>query len=187
MAREVDPAAVADRVRDVVAEWPPEELAHLLEELADPAVADSTAARSELFGPPPSPADVVVATLRNTARLWERRGLLAETALTRAKAAERLGVSPNQITNLISDGHLVAFDHAGARLLPAWQFHADSSSGRVDGVREVAAVFPGGVVSLSAWATTRNAALGGRTPAQALLDGDVDRVVAVVEHGTFGA
>lgn len=187
MVREVDPALVAERVRDVVAEWPAEELAHLLEALADPAVADSTAVRSELFGQPPSQADVVVATLRNTERLWERRGRLAETALTRAQAAARLGVSPNQITNLISGGHLVAFDHAGARLLPAWQFHADASSGRLDGIREVAAVFPGRVVSLSAWATTRNAALGGRSPAQALLDGDVDRVVAVVEHGTFGA
>lgn len=91
---------------------------------------------------------MVAATVRNTQRLWGRRAELAATALTREAAAERLGVIPNQVTNLVASGRLVSLDHAGERLLPARQFHPDTPRGRLEGIQELVEVFPGGVLSL---------------------------------------
>lgn len=176
--------AVGERIRELTEAWDDDTRARLLADLADPSAVDPTVgARTDLFGAAPTPDEVLAATVRNEQRLWDYRRRLAAESLTREQAAERLAVTPNQITNLVRDRHLAAFDHGGQTLLPAWQFNADSRRGRLEGIDRVAAVFPGWALSLSSWATTPNPALGGRTPAQALAEGDVDRVVAVAEHG----
>lgn len=122
------------------------------------------------------------AAARNEARVWAARAQLYENGLTREQAARRAGVQPNQITNLLRDGDLLALDGPNGLRLPAWQFDAEAKRGRLEGISRVAAVFPGRILGLSSWMTTAEPALGGRTPRQALLDGDIDLVVAVAGH-----
>jgi hypothetical protein len=119
------------------------------------------------------------AAARNEARVWAARTALYERGLTREQAAARAGVKPNQITNLLRDGELIAIDGPEGLRLPAWQFDPEAKRGRLEGLARVSAAFPGRVLGLSSWMSAVNPSLGGRTPRQALLDGDVDLVVAV--------
>lgn len=136
---------------------------------------------------PPGLADVPTdqlraAAARNQARVWKARTDLYETGLTREQAAQRAGVKPNQITNLLRDRELLAIDGPDGLRLPAWQFDPEAKRGRLEGIARVAAAFPGRILGLSSWMSTVNPALGGRTPRQALLDDDADLVVAVASH-----
>lgn len=119
------------------------------------------------------------AVARNDARVWAAREHLYTTGLSREQAAQRVGVKPNQITNLLRDGDLLALDGRDGLRLPAWQFDPEARRGRLEGIARVAAAFPGRVLSLSGWMVAPNPALDGRTPRRALLAGDVEQVVAV--------
>jgi hypothetical protein len=173
---------VVERVRDLR----PEQLAAVLASLDAVEGMDVVlAARGEetLPGlPDVGPDELRAAAARNEARVWQARAALYETGLSRDEAAARVGVQPNQVTNLLSAGRLLALDGPDGLRLPAWQFHPESRRGRLDGIERVAAVFPGRVLGLSTWMTTANPALGGRTPREALLEGDVEQVVAIAEH-----
>lgn len=133
-------------------------------------------------GPREGADDLRAATLRNESRVRAARDHLYTTGLSRQQAAERASVRPNQITNLLRDRALVALDGRDGLRLPAWQFDPDARRGRVEGIADVAGAFPGGVLGLSSWMVAPNGALGGRTPRQALLDGDVEQVAAVASH-----
>ena len=122
------------------------------------------------------------ANLRNEARLWAAREQLYTTGLSRQQAAERVSVRPNQIDDLLRDGDLLALDGPDGLRLPRWQFDPDTRRGRLEGIAEVVSAFPGGVLALSSWMAAPNAALGGRTPRQALIDGEVDQVTAAASH-----
>lgn len=122
------------------------------------------------------------AAQRNDARAWAARERLYATALSREQAGQRVGVKPNQITNLLDEGDLLALDGPDGLRLPAWQFDPETRRGRLDGIARVAAAFPGRVLALSSWMLAPNPALGGRTPRQAMLDGDIEHVVAVATH-----
>jgi hypothetical protein len=136
-----------------------------------------------LPGLPDVPADALrEAVARNEARVWKAREALYETGLTREQAARRIGVKPNQITNLLRDGKLLSIDGSDGLRLPVWQFDPEARRGRLEGIDRVAAVFPGRVLGLSSWMTTPQPALAGRTPREALLDGEVEIVVAVAAH-----
>jgi hypothetical protein len=119
---------------------------------------------------------------RNEARVWAVRARLYESGLSREQAAKRVGVTPNQVTNLLRDGELLSLDGAEGLRLPAWQFDPEAKRGRLEGIGRVASVFPGRVLSLSGWMVAPHPALGGLTPRQALLDGDLELVVAVAAH-----
>jgi hypothetical protein len=172
---------VIERVRGLSSQ----QLHALLEILDQPADVASTIAApaTHLPGlPDVGPDDLGGALLRNRARLWRAREDLYAAGLSRDEAAERLGVKPNQITNLLADTKLLALEGAEGLRLPAWQFDPNARRGRLDGIDRVAAVFPGRILGLSAWMVAPNPSLDGRTPAAALLDGDVDLVVTVAAH-----
>lgn len=139
----------------------------------------------DLPGVPPAPNDAGRAATqsRNRQRLWRHRRRLYGDALPYEQAAELLQVSTNQISNLVTAGDLVALDGEDGRRLPAWQFHPDTPRGRLPGIRQVAAAHPGGVLALSSWMVATNQALGGRTPVDRLVHGDVDAVVAIAATG----
>ena len=122
------------------------------------------------------------AVLRNEARVAATRQHLYASALSREQAAQRAGVKPDHVTRLLRDGSLVALDGPDGPRLPAWQFDPEARLGWLDGIAPVAAAFPGRVLSLSSWMVAPNASLGGRTPCQALLDGNAELVVAVAAH-----
>lgn len=121
--------------------------------------------------------DLDAALARNEARLWEARNDVYSSGLDRAAVAQMLGVGTNQITNLVSSGDLLALDGPDGLRLPKWQFDPDTRRGRLDGIRLVATVFPGGVLGLTSWMLSTNPALGGDTPRQALIEGRVDDAV----------
>lgn len=151
--------------------------------LTDAAAAAAAPAESlPGLGHPPTAEEVAGAVRRNHERVWRFREQLYDRALPYREAARRLGVSTNQITNLLRAGDLLALDGPDGPRLPSWQFNPDTRRGRLDGIRHVAAVFCGRVLGLSAWMTTPSQALGGRTPADALADGDVDHVVTLADY-----
>lgn len=171
-----------DAVAEVLAHGDPAEqeaLTSLARRLLEARVATS-AEPTDLPGLParPSAAGLSSALARNEERRWAARRALYDTALSYPQAADRLGVSTNQVSNLVSAGELLAVDGPHGKRLPAWQLNADTPRGRLDGIAQVAARYPGGVVGLSAWMTSVHPSLGGRTPAGALADGDLDEVVA---------
>jgi hypothetical protein len=123
------------------------------------------------------------AAVRNEARLAAHRAALYKAGLTREQAAERLPVpETNAIDDLVRKGELVAFDGEDGLRLPAWQFDPAARRGHLEGIDRVAAVFPGRILALSSWMTAANPLLGGRSPRQALLDGDVDAVTVAAEY-----
>lgn len=153
-----------------------------LDVLAEIEAPLSAHRREALTGLPEVPTDRLRdAAARNEARIWAVRAALYETGLTREQAANRAGVTANQITNLLRDGDLLAIDGPAGVRLPAWQFDPETKRGRLDGIARVSAVFPGRILGLSSWMSSVNPSLGGRTPRQALLEGDVDLVVAVAD------
>lgn len=173
-------------LEDIVAALPPHlheaavtALTHLLE--ADRATGADTPDLSGL-GPPPAHDQTLDATARNDTRVWAARRQLLQTAWTPREAADRLGLSPARIADLISTGDLLALQAHGDHRLPAWQFHPDTPDGHLPGIRDVRAAFPGGLLGLSSWMTSPDPALHGRTPRQTLVDGDVDRVVAAADN-----
>lgn len=167
--------ALPDHALDAIGEF--------LDAVTDLDVALTARAGRDLPGLPDVGDDQLRAALgRNQARVWAVRERLYATGLSREQAAQRVGVKPNQITNLLRDGDLFALDGADGLRLPAWQFDPEARRGRLEGIARVAAAFPGRLLSLSSWMTAPNAALGGRTPRQALLDGDVEQVVTVATH-----
>jgi hypothetical protein len=125
--------------------------------------------------------ELEAALVRNEARVWRARQELYDGGLSREEAAVRLGVQPNQVTNLLREGRLFALEGAEGIRLPAWQFHADTRRARLEGLDQVAAAFPGRLLGLSAWMVVANPVLAGRPPREALADGDVDEVVAAAE------
>ena len=126
--------------------------------------------------------DLRSAQQRNETRVRAAREHLYATGLSREQAAQRVGVTPNQITHLLEDGALLALDGPAGLRLPAWQFDPEAGCGRLEGISSVAAAFPGRLLALSSWMVAPNASLDGRTPSQALLDGDVELVTAIANH-----
>lgn len=130
------------------------------------------------LGQRPSGEALSAAVARNEARVWAARRRVYDGALSRREAADRLGVSPNQVTNLLRDGELVAIDGSDGIRVLEWQLAADTRKGRVEGIARVVEVFPLGPVSLAQWMTRPDPGLGGVTPCQALIEGRSDDVVA---------
>jgi hypothetical protein len=122
------------------------------------------------------------ATRRNEARLRSASTKLYSNSLSLEQAAQQAGMTSQQIAILLRDGDLLAMDGPDGLRVPAWQFDSQARYGRLEGIASLASAFPGGVLSLSHWAQAHNAGLDGRTPRQALLDGDVELVVAVAAH-----
>ena len=173
---------IVARVRRLRPDQRPAALASL-DAIAEMEVPLSALGAERLPGlPDVEPDELLSAVARNEARVWQAREALYAAGLTRDEAAARIGVQANQVTNLLHDGKLLALDGPDGLRLPAWQFDPEARRGRVEGIDRVTAVFPGRILGLSSWMTTTNPALGGRTPREALLDGDLEQVVALAEH-----
>lgn len=87
----------------------------------------------------------------------------------------------NQVSNLLRERKLVALDGPEGQRFPDWQFDHDAPRIRLDGIELVVAALPLGIVGLSQWMTVANPGLGGRLPADVLVAGDVEAVVAAAE------
>jgi hypothetical protein len=96
-------------------------------------------------------------------------------ALTREMAANRIGVTPQAVSERRKAGKLVGLRRGREWRFPAWQFADDGTLPALD---ELIDAWPGTPLALSTWAVTPSPDLDGRTPAQALaVRGGVERVL----------
>jgi hypothetical protein len=132
-----------------------------------------------LWGLPPDDAQLVKA--RRAAQRAQREALdvVLADALTRAQAADLIGISPQAISKRHANHTLVALARGRELYFPAWQFRDGAA---LPGLAEAIAAYPGSPLSLSTWAVTPHPDLDGLSPAQALARrGSVQRVLAVIE------
>lgn len=140
-----------------------------------------------LWGPAPSVTQRREAALATLRRQYQARREVIEASLTRPEVAELLQVSEQAVLDRLDARDLIGLKKGREWRLPAWQFNPDAERGFVPGLAELCRVFPGGVVSMTQWATTSNVELDQATPAQALAQGRVDDVVHAAAAGTSAA
>lgn len=133
---------------------------------------------AERFGPAPSAQDLQRAHRQEHAAFDRDMRIAMAGALTRKEAAERLGITPQAVSERKSAGALVAVRRGREVFFPAWQFAGD---GTVPGLPEVVDAWPDNPLSLSVWAVTPSTDLGGQAPAQALAKRRVAAVLDLIE------
>jgi hypothetical protein len=148
----------------------PEELKALVQALSGLDQPDQVDERR--WGP--APRNPARTRFENIARLQAKRAEVLADAVTREQAARLLGVSPQQVSNLLDSAELVGVRDRGRWALPRWQFTADRT---LPMLRELIRAYPGGAVGLSLWATSPSVDLSGLTPAQALATGDCTEAI----------
>lgn len=135
-----------------------------------------------------APTETEVADARRSAQ----RESEARLALVRAgsvpieEAARRADVTVDALAAAVAAGQLLTVPAAdGTRIIPTWQLAASGTAAvegpALAGVSHVARAFPGSTVALTLWAGRPSADLAGRTPAQALADGDTGAVIATAQ------
>lgn len=110
----------------------------------------------------------------------EHRRQELSVSMSRSEAADVLGVSPQTVSEWVSQRKLVGLKDGREWRFPAWQFTPDSAEPVLPDLDRLMAAFPGGEVSLSRWMNRPNDNFGGRTPAQEMAR-DSDYVLAIVE------
>lgn len=135
------------------------------------------------WGPEPTTAEFGEAVRRNVERLSERRAAVIGASLTRHEVARRLGVSDQAVSAMLERGTLVGLKEGREWRIPSWQLDEEAPSGVVPGVARLVARFPGGAVTLSQWVGRPHPDLDGESPRQALLRGEIDRVLRLTELG----
>jgi excisionase family DNA binding protein len=110
-----------------------------------------------------------------------RRELFAAT-LTTAEVSALLGVSAGTLRAPVRAGALLAIRDERRRLrFPAWQFDAEDPSAVIAGLPRVLVILRSqrlSEVGLARWFLTPKSLLLGRTPIEALQNGDVDDVLS---------
>lgn len=177
------PAVVKNAVAQVLRTAP----ASVQDDFVRAISGDEDALDPALWGPAPSASEQSSAALEMLRREFAARRLVLEQSLTRSEAAELLEVSEQAVLDRLEAGDLLGMKQGRRWRLPAWQFDPDTERGFLPGLGRLSKVYPGGLVSLSQWATSQNADLDGATPASVLKAGDVDRVVALAPLGTSAA
>jgi hypothetical protein len=125
-----------------------------------------------------APRNPAQTRFENIARLQAQRAEVLADAVSREQAARVLGVSPQQVSNLLDSGELVGVRERGRWALPRWQFTAD---GTLPMLGELIRAYPGGAVGLSLWATSPSVDLHRRTPARALASGDFTEAIRAAQ------
>ena len=118
-----------------------------------------------------------VVALRSTAR----------DCITTIEAAELLDTTPQTIRRLLRVRRLVGFRMSGRWLLPTWQFTPMAEAEVIPDLALLQELFPGDATALTAWAVTDNVELDGRSPVDALIDGDAESVIAAARAITAAA
>ena len=95
-----------------------------LELLANNLIAARTALSAPTpdlpgFGPKPDPGALAGALARNAQRLWQARQELYDRAIDHPTAADLLGVSDREVSNLVAAGKLLTLDGPDGERLPA--------------------------------------------------------------------
>jgi hypothetical protein len=179
--------ALAGEFAALVARKPLAELRRLRDELARlPTVLPTGDAGA---GDDRARLALLEARARNLARVLEDRARLTAECLPTTTVRAGLGVSRQRLHQLVRDGRLVAVTGGERRALryPAWQFGGDGRPlpglARLIAAARAAELDP---ATLHFLMTEPHDRLAGRTPADALTEGAIDAVVAIVELAGFG-
>lgn len=145
--------------------------------LAATKAASNETLDTALWGPSPTRGETAAGVVANLRKQFDARRALEAMSLSRASVAELLGVSDQAVTDALESRKLLGLKRGRRWAIPAWQLDAEAERGVLPGLDDLAAVFPGGLVALSAWVTRPSPDLGGRTPRDALARGDLKSVV----------
>lgn len=104
---------------------------------------------------------------------------LLDASLRVSEAAQRLGVSDDEVHAMIERSEIIAVGEGDATRVPVWQF-AGSPATVIDGVPEVARSFPAPLEALETWMTTPHPDLAGMTPLKVIIRGERDRVLRLL-------
>lgn len=141
---------------------------------------DSSEADRDEWGPAISDEKAARLEQANLKLQVEHRRQELSVSMSRSEAADVLGVSPQTVSEWVSQRKLVGLKDGREWRFPAWQFTPDSAEPVLPDLDRLMAAFPGGEVSLSRWMNRPNDNFGGRTPAQEMAR-DSDHVIAIVE------
>ncbi len=122
----------------------------------------------------------------NTQRLAERRAAFQRRALTTAQVSGVLGVSRQALSARVGNRRLLAVEIGGTLWFPDWQFGPD---GLVSGLHKVVPELLDrgrGVLAADALMRTPLEDEGGRSPAQLLSGGSIERCLHYVRTAGAG-
>lgn len=140
-----------------------------------------------LWGPAPDSVAVSKAAFADLQDQFAARRQLSIESLSRDDAAQLLGVAPQSITAKLAAGKLVGLKMGREWRLPMWQFDSDDPSGILRDLDRLQSVFPGGVVSLSAWMQREQPEFGGRSPREVMSRRGSAPVIALAQALTAAA
>lgn len=143
-----------------------------------PEGADDRRLDRDVWGPDPSAHRVRHAATENLATAIARRQAVLDQSVTRREVARALGKTEQAVSGMLERQALFGMKTGREWRIPGWQLAPELSTGVLPGLRELAAAYVDGLVSLSAWVERSNTDLDGATPRDALLRGAVDDVVA---------
>jgi hypothetical protein len=170
-----DRSARAERIARIAAD---------LEELAnDGLIGDDEQAIDlpAVWGRAPSRTTRELAESANLKKAFLTRQSVLQASVSRGQAAALLGLSEQAVTKHLDQGRIVGIKDKGRWAIPAWQLDADTRDGYLDGIDQLARVFPGGPVALTRWVTRPAADFDGRTPRDLLARNLVDEVVRAAQ------
>jgi len=127
-----------------------------------------------------------VARTLNTQRLAERRAAFQSQALTTAQVSEILGVSRQALSARVGNRRLLAVEFGGTLRFPDWQFGPDGLVLGVDKVVPELHDTGRGVLAADALMRTSLQEEGGRSPAQLLSSGLLERCLHYVRTAGAG-
>ncbi len=135
----------------------------------------------------PSPLELARIRKENLLRSFRERHLLLRDALTVKDVTDLLQVGRQTPHDRASAGTLLAIKDNGQLRFPAWQFDPEGSDGVIQGLPEVVQAMRGPISPLAKikWFLTPKSLLAGRTPLDALREGNVEDVVT--EASAIGA
>lgn len=129
--------------------------------------------------PAPSAQEEALARKQNLYARFELRHRLLRDALTVSEVAKLLGTTRQTPHDRCAAGTLLAVKDRGHWRFPVWQFDPEGPDGVLDGLTDALAALPRQTpIGRVLWFVTPKQQLQGRSPVEALRDGEVPAVVA---------
>jgi hypothetical protein len=114
-------------------------------------------------------------------RSFKRRRELLEGSLSASRVADLLGTTRQTPHDRVKGGTLLAVLDRGAWRFPVWQFDSEGPDGVVEGLGEVLRALHASPLAKASWFVRPNLYLEGRTPLEALREGQVEAVRSAAE------
>ena len=176
-------------VQDVFDTLPPDDLRLLAQRISAvlhrPVSADDETFRQHASGGRTfTVPERIAAEIEATLDGFRFRQELLHDALTTAEVAELLGTSRQAPHERLKSGGLIAVLDGGVWRFPAWQFDPEGPDRVVRGLPRVARAFEGSDLARINWFVRTNPHLEGRTPLEALKQGDIKRAEVAARAAT---